>query len=191
MAIRKAIFTQGCYYHVYNRGVNKDLIFRSHENYIFLLRRVKELSTEWHIKVIAYCLMPNHYHLVVRQDSEKPVSGFMQAVFNSYTKAFNKMYNRTGTLFEGPFRAIAISNDRYLTHICRYVHRNPLEAGLVADPRDWTYSDYSTWIDASKEELNSRRRISDWFDTTEHYKEFVLNYVPPKDIDTAIRRLAG
>jgi REP element-mobilizing transposase RayT len=102
MARRKVAFVEGGHYHIYNRGANRQPIFRDDENYRFLLGRVKEAAAEWQASVLAYCLMPNHFHFVLRQDSEHPLSGFVQAVFNSYTKAFNKRYERSGTLFEGP-----------------------------------------------------------------------------------------
>ena len=92
-----------------------------------------ENVNEWHVTVIAYCLIPNHYHICTPSRWGASLSNFLQALFNSYTKAFNKMYNRSGTLFEGWFRAIPILKEEYLIHLCRYIHRNPLEAHLVAN----------------------------------------------------------
>jgi len=114
MARRKTPFAQGEYYHIYNRGANRQPIFRCGDNYVFLLRRVKRYIVQWQIVVIAYCLMPNHYHFVLLQAGEHPISYFVQSLFNSYTKAFNKMYGRSGTLFEGPFRAAHVTD----TSIC-------------------------------------------------------------------------
>ena len=89
--------------------------------------------------------MPNHYHFLLRQTGDYSVSEFMQSIFNAYTKAFNKMYKRTGTLFEGPFKAIEVLKEDHLLHLCRYIHRNPLEAGLVKNISDWPYSNYTEW----------------------------------------------
>jgi len=190
MSRRKVIFVQGGYYHLYNRGADRQLIFRSDENYRFLLKRVKNYADEWLVSVIAYCLMPNHYHFVLRQDGDSPLSNFAQAVFNSYTKAFNKMYDRSGTLFEGPFQAIAVTEEVYLTHLCRYVHRNPLEAHLVVNPNDWPYSNYSEWIDQREGTLVDREFVRDRFATPEAYIKFVMEYEPPERLERIVRQMS-
>jgi REP element-mobilizing transposase RayT len=119
MARRKTTFHQGHYYHIFNRGANKELIFRDTDNYRFLLSEVKQYSLMLQVAIIAYCLMPNHYHFLLRQDGEHPVSEFIQRTFNSYTKAFNKKFTRTGTLFESPYKAVPIENETHLLHLCR------------------------------------------------------------------------
>ena len=133
MGRRKTLFLLGHFYHVYNRGVNKKNIFRCRENYLFLLRRLKECAAKFHITLIAYCLMPNHYHFLLRQDTDVSISDFIQAVYNSYAKAFNRMYNRSGTLFEGPFKSILVDSDEYLAHLCRYIHRNPIDVARLSN----------------------------------------------------------
>jgi len=189
MARRKITFAQGEYYHVYNRGVNRQPIFRCDDNYVFLLQRVKRYVAQWQIVVIAYCLMPNHYHFVLRQAGEHSISRFMQSIFNSYTKAFNKMYDRSGTLFEGPFRAAHVTDDVYLLHLCRYVHLNPLEAGLVADLCDWPYSNYLEWIGQRNGTLVDREFVKSHFPTPAEYIQFVADHTPPKKIAGAIRKI--
>ena len=127
-------------YHIYNRGARQVTIFREPTNYLFTISKLKEYSQTKQIRVIAYCLMPNHYHLLVRQNSEEPAGDLPQFVFNSYSKAYNKMYSHSGTLFEGRFRAKAIQTTSHLLHLCRYIHGNPVKDGLVAEPGDWHYS---------------------------------------------------
>lgn len=190
MACRKVVFVQGGYYHVYNRGANRTPIFRSDENYHFLLRRISQYVESMQVAVIAYCLMPNHYHFVLRQDGEIPLGNFIQAVFNSYTKAFNKMYDRRGTLFEGPFRAIAVDEEEYLIHLCRYVHRNPQEAGLVTNPNEWPYSNYLEWIGQCGGTLVDREFVCSRFAAPQAYIQFVLEYAPPARIEHAVRQLS-
>lgn len=102
MPRRETKFIQGNYYHIYNRGCNREDIFRSEENYLFLLRRLKEYFKPELVRVITYCLMPNHYHFFLRQETDIPLSKLFQELFNSYSKAFNKMYQRHGTLFDLP-----------------------------------------------------------------------------------------
>jgi putative transposase len=131
MAKRKGEFLPDHYYHIYNRGANRQPIFFEEDNYLFLLKKVNIFSAKYQMTVIAYCLMPNHFHFLLKQDAEESVSKFMQAVFNSYSKAINLAYHRSGTLFQGPFKSVLIESNEYLLHLCRYIHRNPLDGGLV------------------------------------------------------------
>ena len=93
------------------------------------------------LDVLAYCLMPNHYHLLV-QCKTNEVSGGMMRLSVAYTKAMNRCYKRVGSLFQGQFQAIAVDSDEYLYHLTRYIHRNPVKAGIVAHPKDWEFSSY-------------------------------------------------
>lgn len=190
MARRKVTFTQGGHYHVYNRGTNREPIFLCDDNYRFLLRRVKKCAHDWQVTVLAYCLMPNHYHFVLRQDGERPLSGFVQAVFNSYTKAFNRMYERSGTLFEGPFQSRLVDKEEHLLHLCRYVHRNPLDAGLVQSLGDWPYSNYLEWVGEREGTLVDWDFVRSRFDASGAYASFVLDHEPPKQIRDVVRQLS-
>jgi REP element-mobilizing transposase RayT len=180
---RKIIFSEGEYYHIYNRGCNRIEIFLSDENYNFLLRILKEMVRDFQTTVIAYCLMPNHYHFLLRQDGEPSVGKLIQLMFNKYVKAFNIMSGRTGTLFEGPFKAIQVDKQEYLLHLCRYIHRNPLEAGLVHKLEDWQYSNYLEWIGFRQGTLWEKEFMKDNFSTCEAYKTFVTDYISPKQED--------
>jgi len=101
------------------------------------------------LDVLAYCLMPNHYHLLVRCRTEG-VSGAMQRLAMAYTKAMNRRYNRVGSLFQGQFQATnllvacanGVDSDEYLSHLTRYIHLNPVKAGMVSHPQDWEFSSY-------------------------------------------------
>lgn len=190
MARRKIEFKAGHYYHIFNRGSNRELIFRESNNYRFLLSRVKDYSSRFNISVIAYCFMPNHYHFLLRQNGAELISAFVQRTFNSYTKAFNKTYQRTGTLFEGPFKSVHIDKDSQLIHLCRYIHRNPLEAGLVTNLEDWPYSNYLEWIGKRAGTLYDANFVQDQFINSDDYERFVLDYVPPKDMVRTIQNLS-
>jgi REP element-mobilizing transposase RayT len=181
MPYRKVQFAQGQFYHIYNRGVGRQPIFQEEENYLFLLRRVKEYASAFHIAVITYCLMPNHYHFLLRQDDQIPAGRLPQRVFNSYTKAFNKRYDRTGTLFEGPYKAIHVDQDRYLLHLCRYIHANPVKHGLVPDLEQWPYSNYLEWIGARNGKLVDRAFVREQFPVPEGYRQFILDYLSELD----------
>ena len=190
MPNRRTPFARGEYYHLYNRGADRGAIFRNAGNYRFLLRRIEEGLDEYRVGVIAYCLMPNHYHLVLRQDGDCPLNSFMNAVFNSYSKAFNKMFGRTGTLFEDRFHAIPVPRDEYVLHLCRYIHRNPLEAGLVTDLTAWEFSNYREWIGMRDSGLVDQQLIRSYFPSPSDYQRFVLEYVSTKQVERQVRALA-
>ena len=84
---------------------------------------------------------------ITRQDSNSSISNFIQRIFNNYTKAVNKKYKRSGTLLEGKFQSIQIDKENYLIHLCRYIHRNPVEAKLVTKMEDWEYSNSPDWTE--------------------------------------------
>jgi putative transposase len=111
----------------------------------------------------------------------------MQAVFNVYTKAFNSKYGLSGTLFEGPFRAIHVDRNEYLLHLCRYIHRNPLEAGIVIKPEQWHYSNYLEFIEQRNGILVDREFVKENFGSPEAYREFVMDYVPPEKTQKELR----
>ena len=183
MPRRDIQFVKGAYYHIYNRGCNRENIFFENENYDFLIRKFRKQSHKFGAKFIAYCLMPNHYHLLLRQDGDIPVSEFVQQVFNSYSKAINVSQKRAGTLFEGKFKGIEIKDNDYLIHLCRYIHRNPIEAKLVDDLEKWEYSNYLDWLGKRNDKLIDREFISWYFKGDQAYRDFVLDYKSTKEKD--------
>ena len=170
-------FISGGFYHIYNRGAHRESIFREEDNYLFVLRKVKRYASQLGLTLIAYCLMPNHYHLLVRQDGEHPASLLPQRVFNSYTKAYNKRYDHSGTLFEGPYKALQIERDDHLLHLCRYIHSNPVKHGLVSRPEEWPYSNYPEWVGLRSGELIDRAFVEAHFPSPADYQEFVRDYL--------------
>jgi putative transposase len=171
------IWQKGMYYHIYNRGARQLTIFREQTNYLFAISKIKKYSQSQGICVIAYCLMPTHYHILARQDGEKPAGNLPQWVFNSYSKAYNRMYSHSGTLFEGRFRAKAIQTASHLLHLCRYIHGNPVKGGLVSEPCDWPYSNYREWIGERPEMLIDRNFIKEQFSDSDGYKKFLAEYL--------------
>lgn len=167
----------GMYYHIFNRGAHKMPIFREPENYDFVLQRIGQYAQELQIAVIAYCLMPNHYHLLVRQDGGSPAGLLPQRVFNSYTKAFNKRYRCSGTLFEHRFKAKPVMDETYLLHLCCYIHANPVKDGLVSDPGQWLYSNYLEWVRKRHSLLIDQNFVQARVDQPRVYQEMVLKYL--------------
>lgn len=143
------------YYHLYNRGVEKRKIFLDNQDYAVFLGLLKRHLGEkpcigsrgreyyWltnDVEVIAFCLMPNHFHLLLYQIEIGAITKLLQAVCSSYVTYFNEKYNRVGSLFQGNFKAIRVTRNNYLLHLTRYIHRNP--AGYL----DWEWSSLSYWL---------------------------------------------
>jgi REP element-mobilizing transposase RayT len=186
MAKRNVKFLKGKYFHIYNRGANKKKIFFEEENYIYLLKKLKYYSKKYEFSVIAYCLMPNHYHFVLRQDGDTALNIPIAFLFNGYTKAVNKKYNRTGTMFEGPFKSVEVEDVNYLLELCRYIHRNPVDDGLVDQIEDWKFSNYLEWTGKRNGSLVDLKLRNKYFTDESKYESYVLNY---KSIKRAVRGL--
>ena len=187
---RKEILTwqPGMYYHIYNRGARQLTIFREAKNYLFTISKIKEYSQANQINMIAYTLMPTHYHFLVRQDGEAPAGNLPKLVFNSYSKAYNKMYGHSGTLFEGRFRAKPIQTKSHLLQLCRYIHGNPVKDGLVADPADWPYSNYLEWIGERNGTLVDSEFINNQFGNAREYKKFLFQYLQSRQLPDDIKK---
>lgn len=177
MPRRDVEFVQHGYYHIYNRGAGRHNLFIEEDNYLYVLRRTKTYGKEFNLIVIAYCLMPNHYHFLIRQDGEIPVGELPKRVFGGYSRAVNKRYGWSGTLFEGRFNAKVVTSDAHLIHLCRYIHANPVKDGIVAHPDEWPYSNYLEWMGQRSGTLVDRQFIRDMFGDATSYEAFVLEYL--------------
>lgn len=175
-------YSAGHYYHLYNRGAHRAAIFREDENYLFVLRRMKEASRETGLVIIAYCLLPNHYHYLIRQDSDTPAGSLPQQVYNSYSKAFNKRYAHSGTLFEGPYRVRPVTTQPYLLHLCAYIHANPVRHGLVNSPEAWPYSNYLEWLGKRNGTMVDHGFVRDCFGGPDPYQQYVRDYLDRREI---------
>lgn len=149
------------FYHIYNRGNNKDLVFFEDENYRYFLNQFKKYVTPF-CDVYAYCLMPNHFHYFLRVDHEQLFEKGIKNFFISYSKAINKKYDRVGALFQGRYKVSEITSESYYTRIITYIHQNPLVAGLVQNMEDYRYSSYAAYL-SNKETLIKKQAVLDWF----------------------------
>jgi REP element-mobilizing transposase RayT len=134
------------YYHLYNRGNDRRGIFLQPENYRFFLSRLKHYLAEPGVELVAYCLMPNHYHLLVYLTRDIDFSNVLRRFTTSYVRAFNNWYGRVGYLYQGTTKAKRVRSEEYLVYLCRYIHLNPVVAYLVQAPEAWEFSDYREWI---------------------------------------------
>ena len=175
MPYRKETFYSGAYYHLFNRGVNKEPIFFERENYLFFLRQMRKYFTNELLIIIAYCLMPNHYHLLVHLKTDE-LATVIQRFALSYAKAINKRFERVGSFFQGPFKAVQVDKNEYLLHLSRYIHFNPVDAGLVIKPEAWEFSSYRDYIGLLKGTLIEPEIVLSQFASPQDYQKFVQDY---------------
>ncbi len=152
MSIRKVAFVFGEYYHIYNRGNSKQIIFHDNEDYYHFIKllylsntknnfKLRNLSSNCFslklenklVAIGSYCLMPNHFHLILTEREEGSISKFMLKLTTAYSMYYNKKYNRTGSLFEGKFKSQHAGGDRYLKYLFSYIHLNSVK--LIQ--KDW------------------------------------------------------
>ena len=198
MPRRKLVFVTNEVYHVFNRGVEYRDIFLEKKNYVRFIelldyyqwtRSIKFSSTqsntplpEWNIEsaklidVNCYCLMPNHFHLVLRQKKENGLSKFLRVIQDSYTRYFNIKYERKGPLFQGLFKAVHIQTDEQLLHVSRYIHLNPVVSGIVNNPLEYHWSSYKVFINGG-DELIKKDDIIAFFQSPDSYSRFVNDHL--------------
>ncbi|MGB1249789.1 MAG: transposase [Candidatus Promineifilaceae bacterium] len=174
-------FVEGGYYHLYNRGARRLSIFQDKRDYVFALKLMKEYCRKFSLAMIAYCLMPNHYHFLVRQDGEPRAGLLPQRVFNRYSTVFNKKYSHSGTLFERRFKAEQIVDVDHLKHLCRYIHGNPVKDGFVEAVNEWAYSNYPEWAGIRPGTLVDRQFVDDCFGGFVAYEEYLQEYLDELD----------
>jgi len=200
-------FVPDVYYHFYNRGNNRQAVFFEAANYLYFLRGMKKYISPA-ASIIAYCLMPTHYHILIRvralqaqQISEvsktseisrasevsRQVSRAMQKFLISYTKAINKRFERVGALFQGQFQAKPVQNYPHLLNLCVYIHANPVKDGLVSAPEDWIYSNYLEWLDERNGTLVDREFIREHFNSPDEYRKLVLEHVKTRFLPDDVR----
>ena len=172
---------EGQYYHIYNRGNNGGNIFFEDRNYEYFfklyIRYIYPIAETY-----AYCLMRNHFHLLVKIAPKPDLLGlkdleglnYSQAfsnLFNAYTKAMNKAYHRHGNLFEKPFKRILIDSDSYLIQVVAYIHRNPQKHGFTDNFRSYPYSSYHS-IQSQKRTRIASQQVLAWFNTTQNFENY-------------------
>ncbi len=187
-------------YHVYNRGVDKRIIFVDEKDYAVFLSFLKYalLTDESHkatdevdandlssserfnirregfkdkIQLVAYCLMPNHFHLLFFQDDFDAITRLMRSVATGYSVYFNKRHKRTGPLYEGRYKASKINSQEYWGHISRYIHLNPQDIGR--DYKKYEFSSYKNYVGQRKSEWVNPALVMDGFNNVEEYIKFM------------------
>lgn len=173
-------FEYGYVYHIYTHANGKDLIFRENENYKYFLDKLVKYIVPI-AGIYAYCLMPNHFHLLVRfkskdqipnEDEHKYLMKQFSNLLNGYAKAYNKKYNRKGSLFLDYLKRKRVDDEKYLIKLLHYIHNNPINHGFIEDINEWKYSSYHSYINLTKESKIERKEMMRYFDTINDFVEY-------------------
>lgn len=193
-------FYDGCFYHVFNKSIANFGIFSKPENgskfidsldyynnqkvklSLSVYLRKNSLDSNLLIpknniltKIISYCIMPDHYHLLVKIIHANKFSKYLSNVENSFSRYFNIKNNRKGPLWQSRFKSVIIESNEHLLHVSRYIHLNPTTNYLVDNPEDWNLSSYKNFISNEKYLKEYVREIS--IDSCSNYKKFVENNI--------------
>lgn len=189
-------FADNSFYHIFNRGVEKRKIFLDDQDYrmfmyyleIYTLSldkilvkhpklpiRLYNKNLEQNVDIISYCLMPNHFHLLIKQKKADGISTLLKQLTNAYTFYFNNKYKRVGSLMQGTFKAVNISDNDLLLHISRYIHLNPVVAG-IADLEKYQWSSFGSYVKET-EGVCKKEVILSQFPSISSYTKFHLDQV--------------
>lgn len=200
MPVRNSIkiYAENHFYHVYNRGVNKGNIFTDESDYTFFLALLKRyLSAEAvrdsigrlvpnyasEVELVAYCLMPNHYHMLIYLNEKPGLEHLMRSVMTAYSRYYNRRHGRVGALFQGNYLASMISSDSYLWQVSRYIHLNPLD--IRKKPLDYPYSSIGYYTGARSAAWVHVEHLVDGASDCQNYTEFVN-----EDVDSHIENIS-
>ena len=163
----------GGFYHIYNRGLNKEPVFLNPRDYEKLLEKLSGVLTQGDWVIYAYCLMPNHFHLLV-EEKEMAIAKLMGRVFTSYGVYFNKKYKRQGPVFADRFKSKLIQKDSYFMQVSRYIHLNPVEAHLVDNPLKYPYSSLAEYTgDSDRKIINLSKVTALWGENKTQISEYL------------------
>lgn len=210
MPARRVILATGETYHIFNRSLRQAPIFTNKREFdLFLMasryylqlhppvkfsiyrRQRKKYEPEVDlsktlVKVMAYCLMADHFHFILTQLEENGIRAFMHRLATSYSHYFNEKYDQKGSVFEGKFRAVRVETQEQLAHLSRYIHLNPVTAYLVEDPAKYGYSSYDFYLKKRESDFIDPSDVMVGFSSPSDYEEFVLNQ---KDYQRELKRI--
>jgi len=186
------------YYHIFNRGINKEILFKEKRNYTYFLNKYLKFISPI-AKTYAFCLLKNHFHFLICTRSEDILKKFIPEgkdysseqiislqfshLFNSYAQAINKRFSRTGGLFETPFRRIGVNEEQYLIQLIAYIHLNPLKHGFTKDYVNYLYSSYQLLL-AGKSKILETNTVMNWFGGPQLFSSFHNNWYETLDFNS-------
>lgn len=199
MGLRKTILAQGEIYHIFNHSVQGIPIFKGERECRLFIESMKfylqpnpptrfsifrSNKDRFPIKlnqrlvtIICYCLMPNHFHLLLRQEEKDGIKQFIQRVSNSFAHYFTVKYKKRGHLFGGNFKAVHVETEEQLFHLSRYIHLNPVTSYIVEKPEDFPYSSYRVYMGRERVDFIDPALVLEHFSSAVKYEEFVLSQI--------------
>jgi REP element-mobilizing transposase RayT len=174
MARRPRVFAPGLLYHVIVRGNQRRKTFLDDSDYQAYLQRLSSYRKRYEYVLHAYCLMPNHVHLLL-ESSHQPLAKVMQGLQQSYSQYFNSRHRKVGHVFQGRYKAIVCQKDEYLLELVRYIHLNPVRSGLVKAPASYRYSGHLAYAEGKASEIIDPRPVLGLLGGSSRYREFVNN----------------
>lgn len=154
-------FYSNQFYHIYNRGNNGEKIFFTEENYAYFLRRYDHYISNF-AETYVYCLLPNHFHFIIKVIDKVKIVNQLRLFFLSYSKAINQQTGRTGSLFQKRFKRTIIEDNSSLIRATLYIHSNPVHHGMCEDFRNYVFSSYPLIISEKIANLK-RKEVLEWF----------------------------
>ena len=193
------------FYHIYNHANGHENLFREERNYYFFLKKINMYLSPY-LKIYAYCLMPNHFHMLISVKSETEIRGFFSAsgdfqklnqieqfdylykkisksianLCSSYTQSFNKVYHRKGSLFVPNLKSNPIEEDLSFCKIVHYIHANPVHHKFVSDIKSWKFSSFNSFLSEKKTALE-REYVFGIFGGKKNFEEYHCQPIPPKN----------
>jgi len=168
-------------HHVIQRGNNREQVFFDEKDRKQYLSLLKKYSVKWESPITAYCLMSNHVHLLTKPESEESLFKMMQGLTLCYTQYINRMYQRTGRLWESRYHSCIVDREKYLWAVARYIEQNPVRAGLVNKAEDYPYSSARAHVNGGKDVVLGEELFSD--DSRPDYILFLRSDIPRTEIE--------
>lgn len=198
MPYRLVPLVNGQIYHIFNRGSEKRRIFEDRRDYQRFLKTLqyyqldglnvslskfsslheyKMNTAKKLVEILAFCLMPNHFHLLVKQVGDSGITQFMSKTSNSFTKYYNIRHSRIGPLLQAEFKAVLIESDEQFIHVQRYIHLNPVASFLTDDLTNYEWSSYPEYLGKQGKGVCATHDVQSFFKSTKEFESFVLDQI--------------
>lgn len=169
------------FFHVMTQGINKSFIFEKEKDIKYYLKIMNQTKEKYNVEIIAYCIMNNHVHLLLKTEQTEKLSKFMHMLNTKYAIYYNKKYNRVGYVFRNRYKSEGIYTNNHLYNCIQYIYNNPVKAGICLKPEEYNYSNYKE----NKLKLNEKEKDYNFIDIEEDQlsdKEIINNYIKNKKL---------
>jgi len=170
-------------YHVMLRGIDRRKIFILEPDYLKFLEYIEKAKNKCAFEVYAYCLMPNHVHLLLKTEKDEEIGNIIKRITVGYVQYHNLHYARTGHLFQNRFRSEPVEDESYFVTVLRYIHQNPLKAGIVKEMEEYQWSSYYEYLKAEQRQLLDPTFVLNFFPNTEAFVKFMKEENEDKCLD--------